>query len=153
MFVYGQKGAADQMRTTLEKTVHHVGTTHGQDISNELLNRRTVTIPEPVHTQEVLDKHAENVNRNMTQHTRIKEARLVHKTALEALVTAGTDTTAPLQLALLNNEMDDAECKLSTGLPIKLNDMEKTHYDNEWKTHRERKSRLDTQRGKAHSMI
>ena len=77
----------------------------------------------------------------------------MHESALETLVTAGTDTTAPLQLAVSNNEMDDAEHKLSTGIPIKLTDMEKPHCDNEWKTHRERKSRLDTQRGKACSMI
>ena len=110
-------------------------------------------VPEPVHTQAMLDKNTENKRRNLRQHTRIREARQVHQTALEALVKAGTDPTAPLQLAVLNNEMDDAECKLSTGISIKLTDMEKTHYENEWKTHHERKSRLDTQRGKAHSMI
>ena len=72
MFDCSQKGATDQMRTTLEKTVHHVGTTHGQDISNELLHRRTVMTPEPVNTQEALDKHTENGRRNLMQHTRIR---------------------------------------------------------------------------------
>ena len=57
MFDYGQKGAADQMGTALEKTAHHVGMTHDQDISNELLNKITVTMPEPVCTRERLDKH------------------------------------------------------------------------------------------------
>ncbi len=36
VFEYGQKGAVDQMRTTWEKIVHHVGTIYGHDISNEL---------------------------------------------------------------------------------------------------------------------
>jgi hypothetical protein len=39
VFDYGRKGAADQMRTTWEKTVHHVGTIHGHDTSNELQNK------------------------------------------------------------------------------------------------------------------
>ncbi len=51
VFDYGQKGAADQMRMTWEKIVHHVGTIYGHNISNELQNKKTVTIPEPEHTQ------------------------------------------------------------------------------------------------------
>jgi hypothetical protein len=51
VFEYGQKGAADQMRTTWEKIVHHVGTIYGHDISNELQNKKTVTILKPEHTQ------------------------------------------------------------------------------------------------------
>jgi hypothetical protein len=39
----GHKDLADQMRTTWEKIVHHVGTIHGQNISNELLNRKAHT--------------------------------------------------------------------------------------------------------------
>ena len=63
MFDYGQKGAADQMRTMWEKIVHHVGTIHGHDVSNELLNKKIVSIPEPEYTQEVLDKHADKESR------------------------------------------------------------------------------------------
>ena len=57
VFDYGQKGAADQMRTTWEKIVQYVGTTYGQDICNELQNKTTVTIPEPAHAQAVIDRH------------------------------------------------------------------------------------------------
>jgi hypothetical protein len=53
VFDYGQKGAADQMRTTWEKIVHHVGTIYG-----ELQKKKTVIIDEPKHTQDVLNKHA-----------------------------------------------------------------------------------------------
>jgi hypothetical protein len=58
VFDYGQKAAADQMRTTWEKIVHHVGTIYGHDISNVLMNKKTVTISEPEYTQEILNKHA-----------------------------------------------------------------------------------------------
>jgi hypothetical protein len=54
VFDYGQKSAADQMRTSWEKLVQYVGTNYGQDISNELQNKVTVTLVEPVHTKEVL---------------------------------------------------------------------------------------------------
>jgi hypothetical protein len=35
VFDYGQKSAADQMRTSWEKLVQYVGTNYGQDINNE----------------------------------------------------------------------------------------------------------------------
>jgi hypothetical protein len=57
VFDYGQKSAADQMRTSWEKLVQYVGTSYGQDISNKLQNKIPVTIVEPVHTPEVLARH------------------------------------------------------------------------------------------------
>ena len=36
---YSQKASSDQIRTTWEKLVHHIVTIHGQNISNELLNK------------------------------------------------------------------------------------------------------------------
>ena len=62
------------MRTTLEKIVHHVGTIHGQDISNELLNRTTVILPEPTHTQAVLAKHLARKARGIIQQKRTSDA-------------------------------------------------------------------------------
>jgi hypothetical protein len=57
VFDYGQKSAADLMRTLWEKLVQYAGTIYGQDISNELQNKITVDIIEPVHSAEVLMKH------------------------------------------------------------------------------------------------
>ena len=74
VFDYGQKGAADQMRTTWEKIVHHVGTIYGHDISNELQNKRTVIITKPEHTQDVLEKHADRVTRHASQEQRLTRA-------------------------------------------------------------------------------
>ena len=50
VFDYGHKAAADQVRTSWEKLVQYVGTTYGQDISNELLNKTELTLAEPTHT-------------------------------------------------------------------------------------------------------
>jgi hypothetical protein len=50
VFDYGHKAAADQMRTSMEKIVlQYVGTNYGQAICNELRNKITVILPEPVH--------------------------------------------------------------------------------------------------------
>ena len=54
VFDYGHKAAADQMRTSWEKLVQYVGTNYGQDISNELQNKATVTLPEPTHSVTVI---------------------------------------------------------------------------------------------------
>jgi hypothetical protein len=58
VFDYGQRESVDQMRTSWEKLVQFVGTNYGQDISNELQNKIPVTLSEPVHTPEVLARHA-----------------------------------------------------------------------------------------------
>jgi hypothetical protein len=55
---YGQKSAAYQMRNSWEKLAQYVGTNYGQDISNELQNKITVILIEPVHTDDVLLKHS-----------------------------------------------------------------------------------------------
>jgi hypothetical protein len=57
VFDYGQKSAADQMRTSWENLAQYVGTNYGQDISNELQNKITVILVEPVHTDDVILKH------------------------------------------------------------------------------------------------
>ena len=58
VFDYGQKDAADQMRTSMEKIVPYVSMKYGQDISNELQNKATVTITEPGHTHYIITRHA-----------------------------------------------------------------------------------------------
>jgi ribosomal protein L15 len=54
VFDYGQKSAADQIRTSWEKIVQYVGTNYQQDINNELQNKVWVVLTEPVHTDDVL---------------------------------------------------------------------------------------------------
>jgi hypothetical protein len=153
VFDYGQKGAADNMRTTWEKVVHHVGTIYGHDISNELQNRKFIIIDEPRHTKEVLEKHADKETRRITQQARLSRARQLERSALRTAVGVGTDLTAPRMLAVLENEIEESEYQATLDLPIKLTDEESTHYSNEWRTYRERTTRLEKQRGQAFSMI
>jgi hypothetical protein len=153
VFDYGQKGAADQMRTTWEKIVHHVGTIYGHDISNELQNKKLVVLPKPEHTSEVLAKHLDRETRHANQILRLKDAREDKRSALSKAVIEDTDPDASMLLALLDNEIEEADYQATLQLPIHLDESEKTEHDNAWRTYRERNTRLATQRGQAFSMI
>ena len=128
------------MRTTWEKIVHHVGTIYGHDISNELQNRKTVTITKPEYTQAVQDKHADRVARHTAQQQRLDAARQAKKAVLEQAVADGTDTDAPMELAVLTNEIEEAAYQATVELPVKLTDEEATEHSNAWRSYRERVS-------------
>ena len=76
----------------------------------------------------------------------------MQKRAWEAAGVAA-DAKAPMALALLENEIEEATYQDTNELTVKLNEMEKTENDSAWRTYRERNSRLETQRGQAFSMI
>ena len=101
VFEYGHKSAADQTRSSWEKLVQYVGTNYGQDISNELENKLTVNLDEPVHAPEVIEQH--NIRERMirTGQANIQTARETQNIILEAEVTAGIDDAAPMKLATL----------------------------------------------------
>jgi hypothetical protein len=83
VFEYGQKSAADQMHTSWEKLAQYVGTNYGQDISNELQNKITVIIFEPVHTADVLLKHSLREIMIHNGQMNIQRARKSQETILE----------------------------------------------------------------------
>ena len=62
------------MRNTLKNIVKHTGTIYGQDISNELHNRRVVVIAKPQHTADVLRKHEAKVSLIEKNFQRIQDA-------------------------------------------------------------------------------
>ena len=107
VFDYGMKNAADQMRTSWEKLVNYVGTNYGQDISNELLDKLTVTLEEPVHSDEVLARHATRETMVRNAQVNILQARRAQETILEAAIVTGGDANreAPMRLAVLQNEI------------------------------------------------
>jgi hypothetical protein len=139
------------MRTTWEKIVHHGGTIYGHDISNKLQNSKVVVIPEPTYTQTVLDKHADKEARCTTQEARITRSRTAKRNALR--ITAATDPEDAMQLAILDNKIEEAVYLAGLPLPIRLDEEESNHNHNKWRTYRERTSRLAKQRGQAFSMI
>jgi hypothetical protein len=151
VFDYGQKAAADQMRTSWEKITEYVGTTYGQDTSNELQNKTTVVIAEPVHTPAVLLRNqTREVNIRAGQNN-LQTARRPSQVILEAQVLAGVNVA--VELANLQNEIATGDLELLGPIKIQLADSEKTQHSNEWRTYRERNTSLVKYRGQTCSLI
>jgi hypothetical protein len=141
------------MRTSWEKLVQFVGTNYGQDISNELQNKIPVVLSEPVHMPEVLARHAIHEQMVRTGEANLQRARLSKRVILETAATLGTDPDAPMQLAILDNQIAEGTYKQNNEVPIEMSDSEKTQYSNDWRTYRERNALLTKHRGQAFSLI
>ncbi len=152
VFDYGHKAAANQMRTW-EKLVQYYGTNYGQDICNELQNKLTVTLAQPVHTPAVLTRLT---TRELMIHTGQlvrQQARLAQRTILEAAVTTAADPEAPMKIAILNNAIAEGDFQQNVEVNIEMLDSEKTQYNNERRSYRERNAQLLKHRGQAFSLI
>jgi hypothetical protein len=77
VFDYGHRSAGDQMQTLWEKLAQFVGTNYGQDISNELQNKILVMLTKPVHTPEVLARHAIQEQMVHNRQENIQQAHLL----------------------------------------------------------------------------
>jgi hypothetical protein len=80
-------------------------------------------------------------------------ARLSKRIIPETAATLGADPDAPMQLAILDNEIAEGNYKQNNEVPIKMLDSEKTQYSNDWRTYRERNALLTKHRGQAFSLI
>ena len=114
------------------------GTSYGQYISNELQNKLTVNLVEPVHAPKVVVRHIIWERMIRTGQTNIQTARETQKIILEAAVTAGFDDTSPMKLAILENSISQGDYKVNVGVPIVMTDSEKNQSRNGWRTYRER---------------
>ena len=101
VFDYGQKAAADQMRTSWEKVTEYVGTMFGQDISNELQIKVTVTLAEPAHNAGLLARHKARETVVRAGQANIQAEREARLTIWETAVAAGMEAEAPMRLAVL----------------------------------------------------
>jgi hypothetical protein len=153
VFDYGHRAAADQMRTSWEKLVQFMGTNYGQVISNELQNKIPVVLSEPVHTLEVFARHAICEQMVQTGEENLQRAPLLKRVILEAAAALGTDPDAPMQLAILDDQIAEGSYKQNNEVPIKMSDSEKIQYSNDWRTYRERNALLTKHRGQAFSLI
>jgi hypothetical protein len=145
VFDYGHRAATDQMRTSWEKLIQFVGTNYGQDISNVLQNKIPVILSEPVHTLELLARHAICEQMVQTGEENLQRARLSKRVILEAAAALGADPDAPMQLAILDNEIAEGNYKHNNEVPIKMSDSEKMQYSNDWRTYQERNALLTKQ--------
>jgi len=149
VFDYGQKGSADQTKTTYEAIVLHSSTVFTTDIGSELENRKRLVIPTPEYSQEALDAHAALIKLRDDQYKRMAKARNAQLTALKKEGGEG----AAMRQAILEGEIAMADHESTLTLPITLEGDEKIQHANAWRTYRERVSSLEKHRGQAFSMI
>ncbi len=86
-----------------------------------------------------------------TREENLQIARLSKQVILEA--SAGADPDAPIQLAILDNEIAEGNYKQNNEVPIEMSDSEKTQYSTDWRTYQERNALLMIHRGQAFSLI
>jgi hypothetical protein len=112
------------MRTSWEKLTQYIGTTYGQDISNKLKNKRTVTLAEPVYPSSVMARHTQREKMIRTAQDKIKKVRLAQQKILEKAVKDGVDpeavNKAEMKLVTLQNAIAEGEFKWDQGVPIEL---------------------------------
>ena len=152
VFDYGQKNSADQMRTSWEKLIQYMGTNYGQDISNKLQNKMVVVLVEPIHNATVLMRHTAHEIMIRNSQANLQTAQRAQRAILVAAVTAG-EADAPMKLAILENEIAQGDFEAGEDVPIVLTDSEKAQHSNEWRTYRERNTKLLMHRGQAFSLI
>jgi hypothetical protein len=160
VFDVGHNAAADEMKTSWEKLTQYVGTTYGQDISNELSNKLTVIPAEPVYPSSATVRHTKRVNNVTATQDKMKTLRLRKLAIAEQAVKdaeAAADPTEIIEaeetVMNLESEIAELEFQKDQGVPFELTPQEQTLYHNEWRTYRERTAKLATHRGQVFSLI
>ena len=157
VFDYGPKDAADQMANTWEQIIIHTGTTLGEDIRNELRNRKKVNLTKPGLPPTAVATHEAEVKLYKLQKEKMITAK---EAAITTLDTAILNTKDPIdtakltiQKAELENDIAQLQHDLDNPPKIKLEGEEKAEYDAEWKAYSTRNSKLTEHRGQAFSLI
>ena len=96
IFDQGRKASVDQMRNTWENIVHHLKTINGHDISNELQNKKTVTIPKLDNNKTALDEQKLVTKAIDQSYQGLEEAHQLQKTVLEDQIIYIRHSIAPL---------------------------------------------------------
>ena len=107
------------MRITWEKAVRHIGIGIGQGISMELQTRTLMVIPEPTHSEEILDTKMCKVQLRNIAHARLRESRnkVLELLAADAAINNPYDV---LKTADTQNEIEEAEMEIQEPLQIIL---------------------------------
>ena len=77
----------------------------------------------PVHSHEVTAIHVIQERMIRTGQENIQTARSTQRTIVEATVTAAIDDTAPMKLAILENEISQGDYEQNMDIPIIMTDL------------------------------
>ena len=157
VFDYGPKNAADQMATTWEQIVIHVGTNMGEDISNELRNRKETIIPKPEIPPDVVARYEAEVQRKARQLERTRAGNVTALVAIQAALVTEDDNVKLADLAIkeaeLENRIADIQHLIDNPPAIELTGQDRTEFEGRWKTYTSRVAKLIEHRGQAFSLI
>ena len=150
IFYYGVANAANLMRTTQEKIAQYVGVKYGEDISNEVTNKTTVVVAAPVYSAAILLRHQEWEAHVRKKQTNVKAARQAKLKQLNAAVKENQDV---VEIAEIENQIEDIDYKQSKAVPYNLTDSERLEFSNESKSHSYRVATLEKHRGNVYALI
>ena len=101
------------MRTTWEKIFHHVGTIYRHNISDKLQNKVKFSIPKPGYTEYLQSKHKQHMKLLNLQSASLSEAMESNRVMLTQSVKDGNDLEAPINMSILENEINESTYKAS----------------------------------------
>jgi hypothetical protein len=151
IFYYGRHGAADTMRVTQEKIQQYVGIKFGEDIANKINNKKLVVLTPPKYSDAIELRHQEYEKLVRKKQGNLMKALEVKLSTLKAQLGSGDDVA--LEIANLENQIDDLEFESRQELPHKLMMEEASGYSNHAKTHSLRKAMLEKHHGQVYTLI
>jgi uncharacterized protein YbjQ (UPF0145 family) len=149
IFDYGRHGAANTMRVTQEKVQQYVGIKFGEDIANKIKNKKLVILTPPKYSNAIELRHQEYERLVRRKQGNLMRALEVKLTTLQAQAVAGDDVA--LDIANLENQIDDLEFESRQEVPHKLTMEEAGGYSNNAKTHSLREATLEKHRGQVYT--
>ena len=127
VFDYGTKGAADQANQSWEKFCDYCGTEYDPMLATELRTGKLTVLERPKPSKEALKKHAKRV---ITTKAGIQGLiTAMEKQAKELEEKAKTDTSAEVELALKQMEIQDQKDLLDGDIEYEPKGAEKIRLD------------------------
>jgi len=133
----GNKGKdGDMLWTSVEKIVTYIRMKYGNDAAQEWTSRVQAVLPDPVHLQFILARHAERVKATKDWLT-LKLTSLKDERGDISLEIAANPNNQALKKELrdIDDDIAKTEIELKDEVKMKLTDNEKTSHSNAWRTH------------------
>ena len=115
----------------MEKMATYIGTKFGDDAAQEWISGKRIILPEPTHSQAILDRHAARVTATKNRIELKLRGLQDEKSAIEAeLVAAPTDCALLKELRQVNDQIALAEIELTDEVEMKLTEDERIAHSN-----------------------
>jgi hypothetical protein len=138
------------MRVTQEKIQQYIGIKFGEDIANEIKNKKVVVLTPPKYSDAIEIRHQEYEKLVRRKQRNLMKALEVKLSTLQAKQVAGDDVA--LDIANLHNDIHDLEYESCQEVPHKLTMEEAARYSNNAKTHSLRDATLEKHRRQVYAL-